>query len=36
LDGLLETATERAGLSVDVEARDGLSVDADGAGLFWK
>jgi hypothetical protein len=36
LDGLLETATEGAGLWVDVDARDGLLVDADGACLFQK
>jgi hypothetical protein len=36
LDELLEVAIERVGPWVDVDATDGLSVDVDGAGLFWK
>jgi hypothetical protein len=36
LDGLLETAMEGLGLWVDADARDKLSVDVDGAGLFQK
>jgi hypothetical protein len=33
LDELLEEAIEGVGLWVDVDARDGLSVDVDDAGL---
>jgi hypothetical protein len=36
LDGLLEAAIGGVGLGDDVNARDGLSVCVDGAGLFWK
>jgi hypothetical protein len=36
LDGLLEAVIEGEGLWVDVDARDGLSVDVDYASLFWK
>jgi hypothetical protein len=36
LDALLEAEIEGVGLWVDAEARDGLSVDVDGAGLFRK
>jgi hypothetical protein len=35
LDELPEAAIEGVGLGVD-DARDGLSVDVDGAGLFRK
>jgi hypothetical protein len=36
LDELLEAAIEGVGLWDDVDARDRLSVDVDGAGLFRK
>jgi hypothetical protein len=36
LDELLEAAIEGVGFWVDVDARNGLSVDVDDAGLFRK
>jgi hypothetical protein len=36
LDGLLEAAIEGVGPCVDVDMRDGLSADVDGAGLLRK